>query len=137
MSEEKNAAVVKDFYGLLLSGQAETAIQKYLTPDFVWANPLPHAIPYGGTFQGAEGAGRYLELIFGTLDLSDFQIDEVVAGGDRVVVLGRETAEVKASGRRYSQEWVHVLRLRDGRIEHLREYNDTAAMLAAFEPEKG
>ncbi len=133
MIEEKNATVVKDFYGLVLGGQAETAIRKYTTPDFVWANPVPDAIPYGGTFEGPEGASRYLELVFATLDLSDFVIDEVVAGGDRVVVLGHEAAEVKASGRRYAQEWVHVLRLRDGRIEHLREYNDTAAMLSAFD----
>ncbi len=133
MSEEKNASVVKEFYGRVLAGQADTALQEYTTPDFVWANPLPEGIPYGGTFAGREGAARYLELIFATLDLSDFAIDEVVAGGDRVVVLGHETAEVKASGRRYGQDWVHVLRLRDGRIEHLREYNDTAAMLSAFD----
>ena len=133
MSEEKNASVVRDFYAMLLGGEAETALQKYVTPDFVWANPLPEAIPYGGTFRGLEGAGRYLELVFGTLDLSDFEIEEVVAAGDRVVVIGRESALVKASGRRYAQEWVHVLRLRDGRIEELREYNDTAAMLAAFD----
>lgn len=133
MSEQKNAAVVKDFYAMLLGGQAEAAIQEYTTADLVWDNPLPGGIPYGGTFEGREGAGRYLELVFGTLDLSDFVIDEVVAGGERVVVLGRETAKVKASGRSYTQDWVHVLRLRDGRIEHLREYNDTAAMRAAFD----
>ncbi|MDJ0849714.1 MAG: nuclear transport factor 2 family protein [Myxococcota bacterium] len=133
MSAKENASLVKEFYGLVLGGQAEAAIQKYTTPDFVWANPLPEGIPYGGTFEGPEGAARYLELIFATLDLSDFAIDELVAEGDRVVVLGHETAQVKASGRRYGQDWVHVLRLRDGRIEHLREYNDTAAMLSAFE----
>lgn len=69
MSEEKNTSVVRGFYGMLLGGQGETAIQKCTTPDFVWANPLPEAIPYGGTFRGPEGAARYLELIFGTLDL--------------------------------------------------------------------
>jgi ketosteroid isomerase-like protein len=132
MSEEKNAAAVKDFYSLVLGGQAETAIRKYLTPDFVWENPLPEPIPFGGTFEGPDAAARYLELIFGTLDLSDFTIDEVVAGGDRVFVLGHETGCVKATGRSYTQHWVHMLRLHDGRIEHLREYNDTAAILAAF-----
>jgi ketosteroid isomerase-like protein len=132
MSEEKNAAIVKEFYARVLAGEVEQVIQQQLTADFVWENPLPEPVPYGGTFEGRDGAARYLERIFETLDLTDFSIDEIVASGDRVVVLGREAARVKASDRHYSQGWVHVLRLRDGMIAHLREYNDTAAMLAAF-----
>ncbi len=133
MSEERNAATVTKFYELVLGGEAERALGEHATADFVWENPLPEAIPYGGRFEGPEGAARYLELIFGTLDLSHFAIDEVVAGGDTVCVLGQETAVVKKSGRSYSQHWVHVLSLQAGRIAHLREYNDTAAMLAAFD----
>jgi limonene-1,2-epoxide hydrolase len=36
---------VTDFYGLILGGQADTAIQRHMTPDFVWENPLPEPIP--------------------------------------------------------------------------------------------
>jgi ketosteroid isomerase-like protein len=30
-------------------------------------------------------------------------------------------------------DWVHVFRVSDGRIHSMREYNDTARMLAAFQ----
>ncbi len=132
MSAEQNAAIVQDFYALVLAGEVETAAAKYLSPDFAWDNPLPDGIPYGGKFEGPDGAGRYLALIFETLDLTDFGIDEVVANDDHVVLLGHETAEVKKGGGSYTQDWVHVLRLSDGKITYLREYNDTAKMKAAF-----
>ena len=49
-----------------------------------------------------------------------------------MVVLGRETSRVLQTDKRYTMSWVHVLTVRNGRVQHLREYNDTAAMAAAF-----
>ena len=133
MSQQNNEATTRAFYERVLAGDAEGAIAELMTPDVVWDNPLPDPIPYGGSFEGAAGAGRYLGLIFGTLDIESFEIDEIIAAGDRVVVLGHETARTLKTDRRYSGQWVHVLRFRDGRIQHVREYNDTAEMLSAFE----
>jgi ketosteroid isomerase-like protein len=132
MSAQENEGATLRFYDRVLSGDAEGAIADFMAPDTVWENPLPAPIPYGGRFEGAEGAGRYLGLVFETLDIEAFDIDEVIAARDRVVVLGRERARVRKTGRRYSGHWVHVLRFRDGRVRHLREYNDTAEMLSAF-----
>ncbi len=133
MTERDNEAITRAFYNRVLSGDAEGAIGELMTPDVVWDNPLPDAIPYGGCFEGAQEAGRYLGLIFETLEIATLEIDEIVAAGDRVVVLGHESARVLKTDPRYSGQWVHVLRFRDGRISHVREYNDTSEMLSAFE----
>ena len=70
--------------------------------------------------------------MFATIQIEKFEIDEMLAADDRVVVLGRETSRVIQTDKRYTMSWVHVLTIRNGRVLHLREYNDTAAMAAAF-----
>lgn len=130
--EETNIAAVRTFYGRVLGGDAEGALREGLASEFVWENPLPPPIPFAGDFRGPEGAARYLALIFTHLDLEQFEIDDVMARGARVVVLGHETARVKTTDQRYTQHWVHVVELCDGRIVRIREYNDSAAVLTAF-----
>ena len=51
--------------------------------------------------------------------------EEIIAEGDRVVVLAR--GEVKTvRGEDYNNSYCFVLRMRDGRIAEVREYCDTA-----------
>ena len=51
--------------------------------------------------------------------------EEIIAEGDRVVVLAR--GEVKTvRGEDYNNSYCFVLRMRDGRIAEIREYCDTA-----------
>jgi ketosteroid isomerase-like protein len=51
--------------------------------------------------------------------------DEIIAEGDRVVVLAR--GEVKSvRGEDYNNSYCFVLRMREGKIVELREYMDTA-----------
>ncbi len=39
---------------------------------------------------------------------------------------------VKATGRSYETDWVHVFTLREGAVAEFREYADTAAVAEAF-----
>jgi len=108
-------------------------ITTLLAEDFVLENPLPAIIPFGGTYEGAAGFVEYAQGIGAAIAIEDFGIDRILCDGDHVAVAGRERSRVVSTGRTYAMEWVHVLRIANGRIHHLREYNDTAAMLAAFE----
>ena len=38
----------------------------------------------------------------------------------------------KSTGRGYETEWLHHWKVRDGKIGYFREYDDTAAVNAAF-----
>ena len=132
MGEANAVDIVSAFYLQVLSGEVEAAVATGLTPNVVWENPLPAEIPFGGRFEGREAAARYLAGLFEAIEIEAFDIDQTIAEGDHIVVVGRETSLVKKTGRRYSMGWVHVVRIRDGQLAHLREYNDTAAMAAAF-----
>jgi ketosteroid isomerase-like protein len=124
---------VTDFYGHFVAGKVEEAAQKFLADDFVLSNPLPDPVPFGGRYTGITGFLEYLGRIMPAIEIEEFTIDEVLSDGERVVVTGRERSRVRSTGRRYTMEWVHVLRTSGGRIVSMREYNDTAAMRDAFQ----
>ena len=60
-------------------------------------------------------------------------MNEWVSSGDVVVVRGSEASTVRATGKGYAMDFVHWLCFDDeGRLLHMREFNDTAAMAVAF-----
>jgi ketosteroid isomerase-like protein len=128
-----SAETVRSFYDHFLAGKVEEASRNFLADDFTLSNPLPDLIPFGGVYSGPGGFLEYAGKIASTLTMEEFVIDDVISEGEKVVVVGRETSKVHSTGRRYEMQWVHVLRVSAGRIHEMREYNDTAAMLPAFE----
>jgi ketosteroid isomerase-like protein len=121
------------FYELLFSDFAIVQ-SDYLATNFAWENPLPDNIPFGGTYQGAEGLLRYLTEINTAIELSPLQFTDLIANDSVVAAVGvEEDTLVRSTGRRYTMPFVHVLRFEtDGKISHVREYNDTREMVAAF-----
>ena len=120
------------FYELFATGKVEELLERFVAPESVLDNPLPAVIPFGGRYVGPQGFLTYFQQIVAAIEIEQFDIDEIFAQADRVVVLGRETSRSQKTNKRYSMSWVHVLTLRHGRVVHLREYNDTAAMADAF-----
>jgi hypothetical protein len=56
---------------------------------------------------------------------------EYIAEGERVIVLGRMRATVKATGRPYDNEWAMAYRFENGKIANFQVYEDTARELEA------
>ena len=126
----------KQFYALLLSDFA-AATEQFLADDFVWENPLPEIVPFGGIYHGAEGLLAYLQGLAAAIEMSPLHFDEMIAGDDVVAAIGVErNTLVLPTGKRYDMPFVHVIRFNDeGKVSHVREYNDTKEMLAAFTPD--
>ena len=122
----------KLFYELFASGKVEELLERLVDADCELYNPLPDPIKFGGRFEGRQGVATYLQGIAMELEIQQFEIDEILADGERVTVLGRETSRVRRTNKCYTMSWVHVLTVRNGRILSFREYNDTAAMAAAY-----
>jgi ketosteroid isomerase-like protein len=122
----------KTFYQLALS-DLPRAIEECIAPEFVLENPLPGVIPFGGRYEGGDGLALYLQRIAEHIDMGPLDLQEWVEAGPNVIVCGFEKSVVRTTGRTYEMEFVHWLRFApDGRLLHMREYNDTAAMAAAF-----
>ena len=131
MSDQKNLAVVQQGYEAAGRGDIP-AVLNLQNDDVVWTMQGPPVIPYAGTFRGREGIAEFYSLVEETLELEQFEPRKFVAQGDTVVVLGYEHGVVKATGRRFEQEWAHIYTFRDGKIATALFVEDAAAQVEAF-----
>lgn len=126
-----NKQIVRGLYEAYSRGDID-AIVAALADDFDWT--VPGRVPFSGKKKGHAGMREFLAQMVDTVRTEEFEVREFLADGDKVVVLGRERATVRATGRQYDTDFAHVWTLRDGRISHGQVFADTAAGGAAFEP---
>lgn len=133
MSHIENAQRVNEFYEALSNDFSR--ISSLVAEDIEWVNPLPSIIPFGGTYRGVEGLLDYVRKIGNELEMGQLHFPEIIGDGNVVSAIGiEENTLVKSTGKRYTMPCVHVLRFNDeGKVIHVREYNDITEMLAAFE----
>lgn len=127
------AALTREFYELLAS-DFKGAVSRFLADGFVWENPLPECVPFGGVYHGPEGLGAYFGGLAEAIEMSPLHFDEMIATGRTVAAIGveRDTL-VLPTGKRYNMPFVHVIRFDENdRVTHVREYNDTREMVVAF-----
>ena len=105
----------------------------FLTDDVERTLQGPSATPFAGTRRGREGAAEFFSLVGENLEFEQFKPREFVVQGDTVAVLGYERSLIKPTGRALEQEWAHVYTLRDGKIAKFRAFEDTAALVVAFD----
>jgi ketosteroid isomerase-like protein len=72
-------------------------------------------------------------LVGENLEFQQFEPRKFVVQGDTVAVLGYERSLIKPTGRTLEQEWAHLYTLRDGKIAEFRAFEDTAALVVAFD----
>ena len=134
MNQNDNIQRVQDFYRLLLS-DFPAAREKYFAENIIWENPLPAIVPFGGTYHGADELLGYFGGLDAAIDMQPLHITDFVANDNVVAAIGVEQdTRVKSTGKHYNMPFVHVIRFNDdGKVTHVREYNDTREMVAAFE----
>lgn len=132
MNEDVNIQTLRDCYEKFGSGDI-AGVLKHVSDDVTLTVPEVENSPYGGTWHGREAVESFFSILYSSEDINDYEAIEFIARGDRVFVLGRSTATVRATGRHYSTEWIHVHTMKDGQIVNFTEFFDTAAALRAFQ----
>ena len=121
---------VKEIYEAFGRGDVP-AIQELVTDDIVFYDPGPPEVTHAGTYRGRDGVAEFFRLLAESQEFESFEPLEFYAGGERVVVLGRLRATVRATGVTYDNEWAMVFTFRDGLVSRFQVYEDTARELAA------
>ena len=113
-----NGALIESAYDAFSRGDLRGAIATF-AEDIFWHVPGrgPLARDYRGHAEVLGFFGRFMELSGGTFRL---RVDDVLAKGDRVVVLCTESA--RRGGRAWSSPQVHVWTVRDGKATVFEEY---------------
>jgi uncharacterized protein len=128
MSIETNIQTVKDFFAAIGRGDRETLLA-LIAEDIEWIIP-GEGWPLAGTHRGHDGVTDLLERASKSVETST-EPREFVAQGDRVLVVGFAKGKIKATNKRFEDDWVFAITVRNGKLTNIREYIDTQALARA------
>jgi ketosteroid isomerase-like protein len=134
MNTEQNKQAVQEAYRMYQNGDVASIVER-CHDDCEWTSPDSDLIPMSGPFHGKPGVADYFIRLGSAMQATRFEPREFIAEGDKVVVIGQATWQVKATGRSFDTPWVHVFTMRDGKIASFEAFGDTAAGERAFRPE--
>ena len=133
MSEQENLQIVKAAYAAFKRGDIQ-AILNTLADDVVWFLPGPtDIVPVAGERRGRDEVGQFFSALSENQTAEQFEPQEFIAQGEKVIVFGQYRWRIKATGREFVSDWVHVFTLRDSKVGGFREYYDTAACADAYQ----
>ena len=135
MSAQENTRLVRQAYQSIQAGDMQSFLNA-LAEDVQWQLPEMKNVPFAGMWRGHRGVEQFFGKVSETQEVIEFEAEEFIAQGDRVVVLGRFFMRVKATGKDSRSAWAHVWTIRQGRVTHFREYVDTAAVIDAHAAEQ-
>jgi ketosteroid isomerase-like protein len=131
MSEQQNLDAVRGIYAAFGRGDLE-AILAALDPQVSWRTPGAPDLPTAGLRRGVPAVRDFFGLLLNTFDIVDFQPQDFLAAGDKVVVLGTSRDGPKGSGRLVDFRWVHVFTFRNGKIVAFEEPADVSELVMEF-----
>ncbi|MER6446424.1 hypothetical protein DEJ51_03200 [Streptomyces venezuelae] len=131
MTAPTPAQTVQSLFPLLAEGKSAEAAA--LFADRVsFSIPHPPGIPWVPEADSPDGMRTFFELLRTHVRAKEFELRQVVAEGDDVVLLGRMVSEVRKTGRDIDTAFALHTTVRDGRITRYHLYEDTYAVAEAY-----
>lgn len=108
-------------------------IMSLIAPDATWTYYAPKdMLPFAGTYKGRDGVAAFFANDAKYVEVKGNDVNELIAEGDKVVVLGQEHGVVRATGKAFDARWTHVFTVKNGQITGFEETIDSAAIYQAF-----
>ena len=124
-------AVARDFFDRLSASDVTGALDLLSDDVTWWLAGKPDEMRFGGTYT-KERLERLLRAMMARLpDGMRMTVRSTITEGDRVAVEVSSNG-VLDNGRRYQNEYHFAMRMADGRITDVREYNDTQHAYAVW-----
>jgi uncharacterized protein len=114
---QENLDTVRGAYEAFGRGDVP-AVLAVLADDVAWAVPAP--LPQAADAHGREEVGAFFERLGSLWEDLSLELDDFVASGDRVCVIGRGSGKV--GGRPTGYGFVHAWRLANGKAVRFDEY---------------
>lgn len=92
----------------------------------------PSVIPYARTYRGRAEGRKFFETVLASVDIHQFDAEDFIAEGDKIVVTGHLRLTARATGRPIESDFVHVIAVVDGKWLRFRDFMNTAVASAAF-----
>ncbi|WFL76289.1 nuclear transport factor 2 family protein [Altererythrobacter arenosus] len=92
----------------------------------------PKVIPYAGNFDGSAECRSFFETVLSSVDIHQFDPEEFICEGDKVVVTGHLNLTARSTGRKIDSDFVHVITVANEKWLLFRDFMNTANAQAAF-----
>jgi len=123
--------MVQRLYAAFGRGDIETIVRA-CDPDVVWiSNADPALLPFGGEHRGPEGVRSFFRELAASLDTDSYEPLQFFGGPDSVTVLGRSISRSKRTGDPFEEDWIHLFRIKNGKMTEFRLFHDTHALVQA------
>ena len=133
MDNITNRQIIENAYKNYAAGNM-SAVLSCFDKDVIWERPGAPFIPFSGIFKGIDEVTKMFAIQATTLSIKKFMPETICTNGDTVVVMGHDTAEVIATGKEYSTDWVQAFTFKEKKIIYVRVYLDTKTIADAFLP---
>lgn len=131
-SEAANLRVVKKMVQSYQGGDVGS-VMKLLADEVTIQLTVSEGTPLSGVFKGKDGVNQYFSRNADTVETQAMEVQNFLAGGNQVAVLGRETIKIKHSGELMQDaDWVMLCTLKAGKIVAIEVIEDTAALSRAY-----
>ena len=128
---EQNLDVVRRGYEAFGRGDIN-ALLGLFDEQISWVTPGPPELATSGRRTGPQEVAGFFAAVNQLFDIQRFEPRELLAQGDRVIVVGSETAVARSTGKTIELDWVHAFTLRGGKVVAFQEFFDTAAVMSAL-----
>jgi ketosteroid isomerase-like protein len=128
-----NTTTVQELYAAFGRGDVPAILAK-LADDVVWESEGPAIISFSGIRRGKAEAKGFFDALGADHTSPQLAITEYVASGDIVMTIGRYTATMKATGKKFDTPIAHYWKFRDGKIVRYIGFANTAAAVEALQP---
>ncbi|MEN3295615.1 MAG: uncharacterized protein V7642_4868 [Burkholderiales bacterium] len=133
MNIQENKLLVMQGYQKFNDKDIDSLLEMF-TDDIEWEGARSEHIPFSGVYHGKQQAAQYFKLLDQAQEAQQFEPQEFIAEGDKVVVFGQSRWTVKSNGNTYESPWAHILTIRNGKVARFQQYYDSAAAIEAFRP---
>ena len=126
--DRSNVDLVQRLYSAYLSGDRATMTEAF-SPDVRW-----HNSGFDASAGDLEGVDQVFGYLFATNHLEDYRLDvvDVLASDERVAVVARTSGRI--GEQQLTNEFVQLIRVSDGRIDEVWNYNWDQRALAEAMP---
>lgn len=131
MSAEENKRTVQSIFEAFGRGDIPGVLE-HVSEDATWDAPGPSVVPFYGRRRGHAGATEFFTQLGSNVEFDKFDVWELIAEGDSVVVTGTERGRVRSTGKTYEQDWVLHFKVRGGKVTSFHCYDETDAVAQAF-----
>lgn len=119
-AEAANLTLLREQYEAIGAGNFGKALQ-ILADDIEMEIVCPPDFSFAGRWKGRADVTEAIGRNFAQVADQRPEVEQVIAQGDTVVIVGRETGKYLPTGRWYALNWVHLHQFKDGQVIRFRE----------------